>query len=282
MTAPSIRIIQVNAQTDNINTIFSQSIITFGRNPSCDVVFPSDCLIVSRLHAMISQHGNHYILKNLSANACYVDNIKTEECILKQSGFITFADGGPVVSYTLTGKTAQKHSPALLSQAKTTQPRPVAEPPTLLTKAGADFTFQYGTCIKSFHQNSVIVGKGPCCDFAIEHTTVQKKQFQIYFRNNDYILKDLSDTHSTLVNNAKFDGEIQLKTGDILTLNSSEIRLKFWGDGRISEYNPQKYAETPSPDNLHSNLLHSSLKPKEQNQTNLSVFDIFKAPHKKH
>jgi len=276
---------------DGMTKCFCQSTITFGRNPSCDVVFPADLVIVSRLHAMINRRGNQYILKNLSPNACYVNNIKKEECILKEEDFIRFADGGPVVVFTLSYCSPDSDKPITTkhvveqkkdSHSENLESEHVTEPPTLLTRASADFTFQYGTCIKSFHQISVIVGKGPCCDFVIAHPQVDEKQFQFHFRNNQYILRDLSETQSTRVNNVHFIGDIQLESGDIITLNVGNVQLEYLGEGRVLEYAPKKYTTMSSSDDLQDESSRHPHNPDRQNGLAPSVFDVFEFLPKKH
>jgi len=248
----TVNIVHVNTQTDSMIEYFCQSTITFGRNPACDIVLPSDLLIVSRLHAMINQYGDRYILKNLSPNGCYINGIKKEECILKEGDLIRFAHGGPVIGFTLS--TASRFSNKAIedrefynqkkrNRSYCLQNDNSIEPPTLLTQASTDFTFQYGTTIKSFHLIKVLIGKGPCCDFVINHPEVDDKQMQIHYRDNKYMLLDLSETNTTLINDDNFIGDIQLKSGDIITLNVDSVQFEYLSEDRISEYNPVKYKD---------------------------------------
>jgi len=260
----TVNIVRANGLTVGMTEYFSQSTITFGRSPSCDVVFPTDVHIVSRLHAMISRHGNQYILKNLSPNGSYVNGIKKEECLIKAGDLISFANGGPVIAFTLSTSSKNNNNPIestpLVEAKKLCQAHDVHDsdavlPPTLLTQASTDFTFQYGTTIKSFHQIKVVVGKGPCCDFVISHPQVNDIQFEIHYRDNKYLLLDLSENNSTYVNNDNFIGDIRLESGDIITLSTdSSVQLHYLGEGRMSEYNPEKYKDSSCTEGGHKVL----------------------------
>ena len=145
-----VHIVHVSGQTDGTVEYFYQKTITFGRNPACDVVFPSNFLIVSRLHAMINLYGNQYILKNLSPNGCYVNGIKKEECLIKEGDLIAFADGGPMIVFTLN--TVCKKSESTIASQNLVSPEKhsrsynmlninLVQFLTLLTQASIDFTF---------------------------------------------------------------------------------------------------------------------------------------------
>ncbi len=68
-------------QQDNQNEIYlslDQEVITIGRSASCDVVIPMS--IVSRLHAMIEQQHDRYVLSDAgSANGTFVNGVRIEQ-----------------------------------------------------------------------------------------------------------------------------------------------------------------------------------------------------------
>ena len=85
--------------------------------------------------------------------------------------------------------------------------------------------------------------RGITCDFVISHPQVNDIQFEIHYRDNKYLLLDLSENNSTYVNNDNFIGDIRLESGDIITLGADNVKLHYLGEGRISEFNPEKYKD---------------------------------------
>lgn len=160
-TSVFAQIIHIEGQRKGDIDHFRHQTITIGRDPKCDVVFPADLLIVSRVHAKIRWDGDQYILKNLSTNGCYINGKKMEESALKAGDVIAFADDGPKISF-LYEKTPE---------------------------TTVEFTSQYGTVTKSFRQNSVHAGKDASNDFAINHSRILHKHAEFFFTNNQPVLK---------------------------------------------------------------------------------------------
>jgi hypothetical protein len=74
-------------------------------------------------------------------------------------------------------------------------------------------------------QPTVIFGRDASqCDFALQHPTVSKKHFTIYFRNYKYFLKDLNSTNGTFHNSYKIS-EVQLQHGDVI--HAGDITITF-------------------------------------------------------
>ncbi len=86
---------------------FSGPEITFGRHPSCDVIFPKDLTIVSRKHAKIVREGNRFKLIDQSTNGTLVNGKPVKEYLLRNGDVITFAQGGPKLSFLLTKASQQ-------------------------------------------------------------------------------------------------------------------------------------------------------------------------------
>jgi len=74
-------------------------------------------------------------------------------------------------------------------------------------------------------QPYVIFGRDAAqSDFALQHPTVSKKHFTIYFRNYKYYLKDLNSTNGTFHNSYKIS-EVQLQHGDVI--HAGDITITF-------------------------------------------------------
>ena len=78
---------------------FSQPEIFIGRSATCQVCFPKDLAIVSRVHARIVREGNRFMLMDQSTNGTFVNGKQVKEAILKDGDVLLFAEGGPKVSF---------------------------------------------------------------------------------------------------------------------------------------------------------------------------------------
>ena len=78
---------------------FSEPVISIGRHPSCHVHFPKDLTIISRKHAAIIREGNRFKLTDQSTNGTFVNGKGVKNAYLKDGDILTFAKGGPKVSF---------------------------------------------------------------------------------------------------------------------------------------------------------------------------------------
>jgi pSer/pThr/pTyr-binding forkhead associated (FHA) protein len=124
---------------------FSDSVIAIGRHPSSHVQFPKDLTAISRTHADIVREGNRFKLTDRSANGTYVNGKRVQEIYLKDGDVLTFAEGGPKVSF-LTNvaeekpevASAQRQEPLLaeqVSRGRQQAPVPPLAPHRQITEA---------------------------------------------------------------------------------------------------------------------------------------------------
>ena len=78
---------------------FSEDTISIGRHPSSMLRFPADLTVVSRNHAEIIREGNRFKLVDHSSNGTFVDGKRICEAYLKTGTVLSFAEGGPKVSF---------------------------------------------------------------------------------------------------------------------------------------------------------------------------------------
>jgi pSer/pThr/pTyr-binding forkhead associated (FHA) protein len=78
---------------------FNRPEILIGRSATCQVCFPKDLAIVSRVHARIVREGNRFMLMDQSTNGTFVNGKQMKEAILKDGDVLVFAEGGPKVSF---------------------------------------------------------------------------------------------------------------------------------------------------------------------------------------
>ncbi|MBI5017307.1 MAG: FHA domain-containing protein [Deltaproteobacteria bacterium] len=230
---------------------FSQARITFGRDPSCDVVFPRDLRTVSRHHAEINREGNRFHLVNRSPNGCFVNNRPAEEAYLKQGDVLVFSEGGPKVSFLSSVQAAPRARPATPPSPPTPPPRPSAPPPRPAAAAfshptpapsrpsapaetGA-FTIQYGTAIRSFKQAAVRLGRDASSDFVLGDPRVFGTHAEIYVRQGQYHLRDLTESQATLLNGRAILADTPLQENDVVGLCEGGPKLRYLGSGRLAE-----------------------------------------------
>ncbi len=77
----------------------SDAQIVIGRHPECQVRFPKDLVILSRKHAHIIREGNRFKIIDQSTNGTFVNGRQVPEAYLKDGDVVTFAEGGPKLSF---------------------------------------------------------------------------------------------------------------------------------------------------------------------------------------
>jgi len=217
--------------------------LTIGRAPTSDVVFPADMRIVSRKHAEIIREGNRFLLKSLSRNGCFVNGKLVEKIYLKQGDVITLAEGGPKIRFLLTMKTVHTtassetppalHHPVQQLNIPTPHEAPSISPSPLNEKA--PFTLQYGGQIKTLTQASVKIGKDNTCDFCLQHPNIFNSHAELYYQNQQYFIRDLTESHATYMNHRPLTSSTALRESDIIMLGENGPQFRYLGTGRFAE-----------------------------------------------
>jgi hypothetical protein len=138
MKIPEIKIqlVHIDGPFKGEITEFCSPVITLGRHPDCDVVFPVDSLTISRRHAEIRREGNRFLLRDTSSNGTFVNGKQNAEVFLKNGDVLILGVGGPKISFLSTvlesfadaafqGSSA---SPVVEPVAPPPPPQPVAPP----------------------------------------------------------------------------------------------------------------------------------------------------------
>lgn len=232
---------------------FSVPEIIIGRHPSCHVQFPKTLKIVSRKHATIVREGNRFKLINHSKNGTYVNGKRMPEAYLKDGDVLLFTEGGPKLSFLTKIKegepavdistpmtpelpqTPPKMPPLEPPPAPSLQPEPTPAPEPLLQKTPVPLVIQYGPTLQSFKELPVTIGKGPACDFVLDHPSVLDRHIQIFFSGNQYWVKDLTGRQSVFINHRPIDIQAPLNADDQLELSSKGPRFRFLAGGRLAE-----------------------------------------------
>lgn len=231
--------------------------ISIGRHPSCHVQFPKNLKIVSRKHARIIREGNRFKLINLSKNGTFLNGKRIPEAYLKDGDVLIFAQGGPKVSFLTKieeGKTdidiltpvtpEPPQMPLEIPQAvpyaepppvPPIQPKPQPAPEISIQKIQVPLIIQYGPTLRSFNELPVTIGKGPGCDFILDHPSVFDQHAQLFFSQNRYWVKDLTGRQSVSINDQPINIKSPLNPDNQLALSPQGPRFRFLEGGRLAE-----------------------------------------------
>lgn len=246
--------------------------IIIGRHPDCQVQFPKNLVTLSRRHARIVREGNRFKIVDQSTNGTFVNGKQVKEAYLKDGDVITFAEGGPKVSFLTQVSdqpapqtTAQPEQPAHAPQPPVAPPRPAAPPvqpapvqqpvppapqgdaaPSIQT-ANVPFAIQYGPALKSFQILPITLGKGSRCDFVINHPAMNDQQVQFFFAQDRYWIKDLTGANSVTINGMPIQTQAPLEPNMQVALSAQGPRFRFLGGGRLAEIEDPLPEQSPPP-----------------------------------
>ena len=236
---------------------FSKPEISIGRHPSCQVQFPKDLKIVSRKHARIIREGNRFKLINHSQNGTFLNGKRIPEAYLKDGDVLIFAQGGPKVSFLTKIEAGQRdidtltpvtpvppqmppEMPPSVPSAEPPpvppiQPKPQPAPNVSIQKIQVPLIIQYGPTLRSFNELPVTIGKGPGCDFILDHPSVSDQHAQLFFSQNQYWVKDLTGRQSVSINDQPINIKSPLTPDNQLALSPQGPRFRFLEGGRLAE-----------------------------------------------
>jgi pSer/pThr/pTyr-binding forkhead associated (FHA) protein len=209
--------------------------ISIGRLPHCQVLFPVDFAIVSRNHARITRDGNRYKLVDSSTNGTFVNGKRVTEAYLKSGDVLTFAEGGPKVSFLtrIEADQPQKLVPPDIGVEPKVELGVTVEVP--ISKVQMPLVIQYGPTLRSFKELPITLGKAPNCEFSLEHPEILDYHAQFFFSQGQYWVKDMTGRNLISINGCLIDTQAQLNPDSILTLSPNGPTFRFLGGGRLAE-----------------------------------------------
>ena len=249
---PEIRVRLVHLQGPFKGQIqdYDQDEISIGRHPASSLCFPSDLTVVSRKHAEIKREGNRFTLIDHSTNGTYVNGKSIGQTVLKNGDVLTFAEGGPKVSFLLEtqsadsskGRVQERRPPSEASP----RPEPQVPPPGRHGSAGrespgqpqrvkAPLIVQYGPTLRSYTELPVTIGSSQDCGFQLEHPSVLGRHAQIFYVDGTYWIKDLTGQSRVAVNKKAISTQAALQAQDSVALNPDGPFFVFLGGGRLAE-----------------------------------------------
>lgn len=230
--------------------------ISIGRHSSCEVQFPKDLLMVSRIHARIIREGNRFKLMDESSNGTFVNGKPVKEIFLESGDVLDFAPGGPKMSFLTTIEDAPRmpervkkalnnipHADELSAEVTLPPPQqPSPEPQhntgsaPSIQKVRVPLVIQFGPTLKSYKELPITVGKNPSCEFSIEHSEIMDRHAQFFFDQNQYWVKDLTGKGLVSINNSPINTQAPLEPDSLLSLCPNGPAFRFLGGGRLAEY----------------------------------------------
>lgn len=269
----SIQLVHIQGSRKGDIQEFTDSEISFGRHPDCQVTFPKDLTNLSRVHARIVREGNRFKLVDTSTNGTFVNGQRITEVFLKDGDVVMLTENGPKISFlTQTRGPLQTGAPqplpmsaprAVSATSATRQPPPIETPspprtvlppaapipperplqpppaapptPTGIETVKVPFAIQYGPALKSFHSLPIVIGSGPGCDFPIAHPAVRERHAQIFFAASQYWIKDLTGAAGVSLNGLPISTQAALEAGMQISLGAQGPRFRFIGGGRLAQ-----------------------------------------------
>lgn len=290
-------------------------VISIGRHPSCDVIFPKELSTLSRMHAEIVREGNRFRLVDKSTNGTFVNGKQVTEVFLKDGDVIMFSEGGPKVSFLtkiLKDRIGVQPEETVPAPSKPSTPAPdvgglsappvqdIAPPPPKpagpapsapsyqeppkapvsddipIEKVQAPLIVQYGPTLNSFKELPVTIGTDPTSNLTLPHPAITKRHAQIFFAKGQYWIKDLTGTNCISVNSRPAGLQIALNTNDVLALSPNGPTFRFLGEGRLAEYEEIPPEEPPMQPSESQGIM-----PRQEEDKVQKVFKSFKDMFKK-
>ena len=287
----TVRLVHIDGPFRGNIDEFQDSHLTIGRHPSCNICFPRDQTLISRMHADLVREGNRFKIIDRSTNGTFVNGKKVGEAFLKDGDVIIIGQGGPKISFlTETGDPVQppsappsdqtlvehfrqpspprrpESSPAPLDAGPAIKPAPPEEQPRPAAAGGGEgqiqtvqvpLVIQYGPTIQSYRQLPVAIGKSVQCEFVIDHPNIIDQHILFFFDRDHYWVKDLTGRQILSINGSPVEGQAPLAPNDRLALSANGPNFRFLGGGRLAEIEEPATEQPPSdlpsdrPDQKH-------------------------------
>ena len=179
---------------------FGKNIITFGRDPSNDIVITSK--FVSRMHGRFIVDINGCTIEDAnSKNGLIYDGHRIKRKVLLDGDNIRVDD-----SATNTNKGV------------------------LLLFTGSSSSDEWNSYPIDPSMN-IFIGRDPACNICLDHVSVSNRHARIYFENGKWILVDTASTNGIYVNGRKVQGRYFLREKDLILITNSKLIFE---NGRIT------------------------------------------------
>jgi pSer/pThr/pTyr-binding forkhead associated (FHA) protein len=242
-------------------------VVTLGRHPDCDVIFPEEQRGISRRHAEIRREGNRFLLRDTSRNGTFVNGKQNEEVFLKSGDVLILGPGGPKISFLTTilefdagdgdqdipvppnKEPISEQQPISISVAPSeisVAPSPSLQKKNLFSVGSVSrqepiahvqksLIIQHGAVIKAFKSLPITLGKGSDCDFIVNEPSILEHHAQLLFEQGQYWIKDLTGRNLLSLNMQTIQTKSPLLPDTFLSLSPQGPKFQFLGEGRLVE-----------------------------------------------
>lgn len=194
---------------------------------------PADILIakneISRKHAVLELRDNKLYVKDLgSANGTRINDSKINEAVLNVGDVVYFDE----VGFTVSGPEVQNKTAVRPAVQNKTAVRPA------VTKTQVSHAIQPSLKVVSgnmagrqfdLNKNNMTIGREESCEIFLDDPTVSGRHAVITVIDNDYSIRNLSQTNSLLINGNQVP-HASLKHGDQIQLG--KVTLQFEEPGK--------------------------------------------------
>lgn len=102
-------------------------------------------------------------------------------------------------------------------------------------KTTVPLVIQYGPTVRSYKEVPVTIGRNPKCGFVLDHKGILDEHAQVFYRQNQYWVKDLTGQTIVRVNMRPIPLQIALAVNDVVSLAPTGPTFRFVGEGRLAE-----------------------------------------------
>jgi ABC-type multidrug transport system ATPase subunit/pSer/pThr/pTyr-binding forkhead associated (FHA) protein len=216
--------------------------IWLGREPSCDIVFESDAVMVSRKHAEITnQNGTYLLTDNTSFNGTLVNGqrISTQTPIYHNDE-IQLGVGGPIVKFNSPSRIAPKGAslagqravaagniaPALESMENLGSKTMVANLGNISQKVSLDDTSQ-PTLLMSLtfgNKQELSIGRAEENDIVLDGLQISNRHARLVQSNSGIAIEDFNSTNGVYINGARVSRQ-GIFPGDHVQIGSFMLQI---------------------------------------------------------
>ncbi len=169
---------------------FRSSVVTFGRDPDCDIVLTSQ--FVSRSHGRFVFAGNCWRIEdNNSKNGLLLNMMPVQQYAVHDGDILNIFDDGDNsrgVLMVLSGEEGMKWQRLELTPGK-----------------------------------PVTAGRDNSCDICLSHVSVSKRHASFLFDGRGCVVSDMGSTNGTFVNGRSLRGQMQLREKDVVYIADSKL-----------------------------------------------------------
>jgi len=134
-----------------------------------------------------------------------------------------------------------KQAPSIIPEPKSASVQPAPQidrtPPPAEPEISVpmNYIIQHGASINSFNSLPVTIGSSDECDCVIRHPALLPCHARIFFKENQYWIKDLTGRGLLTVNLQPVQSEAPLLPDTCLALTPTGPKFQFLGEGRLAE-----------------------------------------------